>query len=308
MKSFSYWLRTGDMGAVKAALQVGSPSEGGVIVPDDFYATIVAKRNEASWLRNAGVQVLQTSRDVLAVPYQSSTDAKFVVAAEEGAYSEVEPTLDQVQITVHKWTNLIKVSEELLEDEQANLEAFLAAHIAEKMALTEGYYAVLGSGSSQHLGITAADSDTVTIYDFASAAQIEPAEVMQIPYQVNSFYRGRGVWTMSGDTESYLRGLETSNHFAFPAGPEAGGKGFALTEMLGRPVANQDGMASIAASAKVIVFGDWSQYFLVEHGGLTIARNPYLYQANGQVGIFSRFRQGGAPIQYEAFVVARQSA
>lgn len=309
MKSFGYWLRTGDMGAVKAALQEGTASEGGVIVPDDFFATVVEKRNAASWLRGSGVTVIQTSRDVVNIPYQSSTDALFVVAAEEAAYNQTEPTLDQVAVTVHKWTNLIKVSEELLTDQAANLEAFLSSKIAEKMAMTEGYYAVLGTGSSQHAGVIGAnDSDAITIYDFASAAQIEPSEIMAIPYQLNSFYRSRATWAMVGETEAYLRGLETSNHFAFSAGPEAGGTGWALNQLLGRPLVNQDGMASIAASAKVILFGDWSYFTLVENGSLTIARNPYLYQANGQVGIFSKFRQGGAATQLEAFVVARQSA
>jgi HK97 family phage major capsid protein len=114
---------------------------------------------------------------------------------------------------------------------------------------------------------------------------------------------------MSADTEAYLRSLETTTHFAFegalPFGENAGA---AMDRLLGRPVVNQDGMASIAASAKVIVVGDWSHYFLCEHGNIEVTRNPYLYQANGQVGIFSKKRWGGAPVQTEAFVVMRQSA
>jgi HK97 family phage major capsid protein len=48
-------------------------------------------------------------------------------------------------------------------------------------------------------------------------------------------------------------------------------------------------------------FGNWNFYALAERRGLTISRNPYLYQANGQIGIFCSVRFGGAVLQSEAF-------
>jgi predicted phage gp36 major capsid-like protein len=36
---------------------------------------------------------------------------------------------------------------------------------------------------------------------------------------------------------------------------------------------------------------------------MVVSRNPYLYQANGQIGLFAKVRQGGAVLQAEAFSV-----
>lgn len=312
VKAFIHYLRTGDEIAAKAALQIGTSSEGGYLVPNEFESTIVARRNEVSWLRAAGVRSFRGSRDIMDVPRQYTSTAKFSVTAEEGSYSESEPTFAQVQITAYKFTKLIKVSEELLEDTAANLEEFLSEEIAQGMALTEGYYATMGSGSSQPQGVAAADSDTVPYYDFASAAQIEPEEIMGMFYTPNSAYRANGTWVMNGSIEGYLRGLRDANNWAF--NPAAGGVvGAAMNLLLGRPVFNEDGMTGTTsgvpvASTNHLVFGDWNYYGLYERAGLSIVRNPWLYQASGQVGIFCRFRLGGAILQSEAFVVGNQTA
>jgi HK97 family phage major capsid protein len=68
-----------------------------------------------------------------------------------------------------------------------------------------------------------------------------------------------------------------------------------------KPVFLSDSAVAIATTAKTIMFGNWNYYGLVERRGLTISRNPYLYQANGQIGIFCSVRFGGAVLQAEAF-------
>lgn len=309
--SFFHWLRTGDEGAVKAALQEGSASEGGYLVPDDFYSTIIERRDAQAWTRQAGVTVIQTSRDIINVPTQTSSNAKFVVAAEEGAYSQVEPTLGQVAISVHKFTKLIKVSEELLEDSAANLDAFLSGQIAQGMALTEGYYVAAGTGTAQPYGITAYASGTIEHYAASSAAEIQvEGDLIPLFYGLNSFYRSRGSWVMNGTVEAYLRALRDANNWILT--PQAPGtNGVALPGIFGRPVYNEDGMTGTTSGLPTttshhVIFGDFSYYAVVERAGLTVVRNPWLYQATGQVGIFCRFRLGGAVLQGEAFGLLTQ--
>ena len=48
------------------------------------------------------------------------------------------------------------------------------------------------------------------------------------------------------------------------------------------------------------LFGDFSMYAFVERQGVTLSRNPYLYQANGQIGLFVKQRFGGAVLQSAA--------
>jgi HK97 family phage major capsid protein len=67
-------------------------------------------------------------------------------------------------------------------------------------------------------------------------------------------------------------------------------------------------MAEIAASAKTILIGDFSYYWIVQNGGWSVDRNPYLYMANGQVGFFARQRVDGRVVLAEAFAALQQHA
>lgn len=302
MQSFSHWLRTGDQAAVKAALQEGTTTEGGFAVPNDFYDQFVAKRNVYSGVRKAGVRVIQTSRDYMDIAVEDTSTTTFVRSAEEAAYDENEVTMKQVQVTVHKWTKLCKVSEEFLEDDAANVMDFVMNDLAIKAAQTEDRYVINGTGTNQHKGVMSLTSTECGWLDFDSTGNITADEIPELLYKINSAYRQNASWFMHNDIEGYLRKIRDTSLFAFqPVLNMADGLSQWST-LLGRPVFNEANMTSTLATANnVIVIGDFSQYALVERKGLVVSRNPYLYQGNGQVGIFAHFRQGGAPLIYEAF-------
>lgn len=52
---------------------------------------------------------------------------------------------------------------------------------------------------------------------------------------------------------------------------------------MGYPAYIAPDMDVITTSGKAVVFGDFSMYASAEREGVTLSRNPYLYQANGQV-------------------------
>ena len=156
---------------VKAALQGQTDAEGGYLVPDDFYNNVVAKRDDASVIRRAGATVIQTSLDRVLIPTEGTSMAKFAITAEEAAIDEDEPTFGQAVATVYKATKLVKLSEELMADEKANLQPFLGNAFGRAEAEWENYYFVsTGTGSSQPkaalqesgLGMTAAGTNAIT--------------------------------------------------------------------------------------------------------------------------------------------------
>ena len=77
---------------------------------------------------------------------------------------------------------------------------------------------------------------------------------------------------------------------------------------MGYPAYIAPDMDAVAASGKSVVFGDFSMYAFAERAGVTLSRNPYLYQANGQVGLFVKQRFGGAVLQTLAFKYLTQHA
>jgi HK97 family phage major capsid protein len=306
VKSFLHWIRTGDEVAYKAAMQGQTDSEGGYAVPDDFYNQIVAKRDQVSILRQMGVVSYPTTLDRVLVPTEGTAATKFVVTAEEGTYDENEPTLGQVVVTVHKMTKVIKISEELEMDAKANFGPWLTNIWARALGVTENYQAfnvaAAGSGAWQSatyastLGNTAA-SQTVTT----------AAEVLALIYAMPSAYSDNLKLVMRRSVLGQLRGLASSSVFTFMPTP-AGSGGPNTTsgsagELHGIPVYLTDEMpAQAAASVKHILLFNPDFYFVAEREGMTVSRNPYLYQASGQIGLFAKWRAGGAATQAAAFL------
>lgn len=306
-KAWLHYVRTGDasrLKSIKAAMQEGTDSEGGYVVPNDFYARIVEKRDELSFARAAGARVIRTTLSTVDIPTEANSSS-FSFIAEEGAYGQSEPTLGQVQVTVYKAGFLVKISEELLADQAANLDGFLTQHIGFQLGLHENLYVLSGTGSSQPQGVLV--GGTVNNDHFTSATAITAAQMVSLRHKLAKPYRAGASWVMDDATEGYIRGL-TGNPFSFMVTPQGNSNSAAFSnELLGHPVYTSASMPDIGSGLNSVVFGNWNYYALVEREGMSIQRNPYLYQANGQVGLFVKVRWGGAVIHAEAFQIANHA-
>jgi HK97 family phage major capsid protein len=110
---------------------------------------------------------------------------------------------------------------------------------------------------------------------------------------------------MENATLWYLKGLSGTNVFLLNGDSKSTLLG---NDLWGKPVFVSDSMGSFTTTAnKSLAYGNWAYYALVERQGMEVSRNPYLYQANGQVGLFSKVRWGGAVLQAEAFQYATQA-
>jgi HK97 family phage major capsid protein len=291
--TFIHWVKSGDTVAAKAALQEDTTTEGGYLVPDDFLGRIIAKRDEMSIMRQMGAQIIPTSRDVVNVPTENAAVSPARVA-EEGATNESEPTFAQVAIEVHKVDNLIKVSEELMADEAANLMGFLSNHVARQFAAWENDAFFVGTGSNEPDGVFQSGTAAITS-DYATS--IATSEIPELYFKLAGEYRDTPscYWAMKDSTLGLIQGLTGSN-FQF-VGTPAGG----IMQLWNKPVKTSSRIAAHTAGLKSIVFGDFNYYAIVERAGLSVFRNPYLYAGNGQIGLTWKQRVGGAVLQAEAF-------
>ena len=198
----------------------------------------------------------------------------------------------QVALTIHKFTKMIKVSEEMLDGDAVGLEAYIASVVARASAAAENYYCSIGTGTGMPQGIVA--GATASGITTASATAITAAELISAMGTVASpYHNSSSGFLMKGATKFYLQGL-TGNSFQFINTPAGG-------DFMGYPAYIAPDMDAIAKDGKAVVFGDFSMYAFAEREGVTLSRNPYLYQANGQVGLFVKQRFGGAVLQTLAF-------
>lgn len=282
---------------VKGAWEGGTDNEGGYAVPDDFYNSIIEQRDLASWVRQAPVQRFTTNRDRILIPTEATAGTKLVVTDEEAAYDENEPVFGQAALTIFKFTKMIKTSEELLDGDAVGLEKYLASTIARAQAKAENYYCTVGTGSGMPQGLVYASTSSAVM--MATADTIVSSDITGALGTISAGYEEPGMMglIMNPSVLWYIRGI-TGNPFQFAVTPQGAGD-----SILGIPVFKApDCDALTVHSGKVITYANFGFYAFAERQGITVARNPYLYQANGIVGIFAKSRFGGVLTQTGAAV------
>jgi len=286
----------------KAALQEGTTTEGGYLVPAGELGRIIEQRDEASLVARLGVTPFTTDRDVFNIPTEATAMTKFTIVAEEGAISDAEnePVFGQAAVTLYAFEKTVLVSWQLLEDYNSGLEAYLDRGLGRAWAMTENYYSQIGSGSSQPQGVFVGGTAGLTL---DSASAIGAAEVPELLGKLQVPYRNGAVVIMNRTTAAYLAGL-TGNQFQFrqPMANIIKVNGEDLG--IGYPVIPTEDAAVIAASAKSMLFGNFEFYGWVRNRSLRVQRLVELYAGTGQIGILATFRAGGKVLQAEAFQYA----
>lgn len=261
-------------------------AEGGYLVPDPLLNRIIAKRDLASWVRQAPCSYFSTPADHLLVPVEDTRYADFQSTAESAGYSnDTTGNVGQKDLALTKYTKLIKVSEEFLSAQNSNWESWIADVLGRTEAGTENAIATAnvldGSGAT---AATAAGSSTT----------LTAAELAALVGSLTNGYAVQGEcgFLMKNKTKWYLKGLTGSN-FNFintPAG----------ADFFGYPAYVSDDMPAMTSGLYSTVFGNFTYFAVVEKPGMMVQRNPYLYMANGQVGIFANIFRAYDVLQSEA--------
>ena len=105
------------------ALQIGTDSEGGYLVPDEYEKTLVEALEEENIFRKLA-HVISTSSGDRKIPVVASKGSASWVD-EEGTIPDSDDAFNQVSIGAYKLGTLIKVSNELLNDSVFNLESYI---------------------------------------------------------------------------------------------------------------------------------------------------------------------------------------
>ena len=285
------------------ALQVGTDSEGGFLVPDEFERTLVEALEEQNIFRSLA-SVIQTSSGDRKIPVVASKGTASWVD-EEGAIPESDDSFGQVSIGAYKLGTMIKVSEELLNDSVFDLEAYISREFARRIGNKEEEAFFSGDGKGKPLGVLAATGGAETGVTAASATAFTVDEVFDLFYALKAPYRKSAVFLMNDSSVKALRKLKDGNgQYLWQPSLTAG----APDTLLGRPVHTSAYMPATAAGAKSILFGDLSYYWVADRQGRSFRRLGELFAPTGQVGFLATQRVDGKLILPEAVQVLQQKA
>ena len=289
--------------SVVNALQEGTDSEGGYLVPDEYERTLVEALEEENMFRQLA-KVIRTSSGDRKIPVVATKGTASWID-EEGAYTESDDSFGQVSIGAYKVGTMIKVSEELLNDSVFDLESYIAKEFARRIGAKEEEAFFTGDGSGKPLGILAATGGAETGVTAASSTAVTADELMDLFYSLKSPYRKKAVWVLNDSTIKAVRKLKDSTgQYLWQPSLVAG----TPDTLLGRPMKTSAYMPVIAAGAKTIAFGDFSYYWIADRQGRSFKRLNELYAANGQVGFLGFQRVDGKLVLSEAVKVLAQKA
>ena len=291
------------MPSVTDALQIGTDSEGGYLVPDEYERTLVEALEEENVFRQMA-KVIKTSSGDRKIPVVASKGTASWID-EEGAFPESDDSFWQVSIGAYKLGTMIKVSEELLNDSVFDLQSYISREFARRIGAKEEEAFFTGDGKGKPLGVLAAKGGAEAGVTAASATAVTADELMDLYYAMKSPYRKKSVWVLNDSTIKAIRKLKDGNgQYLWQPSLTAG----TPDTILGRPVKTSAYMPAIAAGAKSIAFGDFSYYWIADRQGRSFKRLNELFAATGQVGFLASQRVDGRLILAEAIKVLQQKA
>ena len=288
---------------IQNALQVGTDSEGGYLVPDEFERTLIEALQEENVFRQLANVIMTSSGDKKIPVVAAKGSASWV--DEEGVIPESDDAFGQVSIGAYKLATMIKVSEELLNDSVFNLEQYIAKEFAKRIGSKEEEAFFVGDGIGKPTGIFNATGGGGVGVTTASASAITMDELMDLFYSLKSPYRKNAVFVTNDATIKNIRKLKDGNgQYLWQPSLTAGQP----DTLLNRPLKTSAYVPVIGSAAKTIAFGDFSYYWVADRQGRAFQRLNELYAATGQVGFKATQRVDGKLILAEAIKVLQMKA
>lgn len=333
-RAFSQWLRVGDVrlpaesrsilergmhildgdeagaldGEEARALSAGTGSAGGYTVPTGFANTIV----ETITLHNAVRRAVAlcggsplTTADGTGLPFATNDDTATTgeLLAENGEASEGDPTFGQKTLNAYIYSSkMVKLSLALLQDNGVNLDDYVARMLGQRVGRIQNTHFTTGDDSGKPNGIVTASSVGKTA---AATGAITFDELIDLQDSVDEAYRlGMCAWMMKQSTLTAVRKLKDGDsQYIWRPGGTAGQP----DTLLNYPYVTNPDMAALGASAKTVVFGDFSKYQIRQVGDILVLQARERYIEKLQVA-FLAFQRADADLLDTAAVKVLQQA
>lgn len=243
------------------------------VIPQGFYGRLWEYMIETSSVLQLGPQILRTTTgETIKLPRATAHPAAASIT-EGAAITASDPTLSSVNSTVAKEGWLTQFTTELLTDSAVDLEGYLARQAGRSLGNAVGTAAVTAAIAAASAGVTAGNGiGAVTSFGTQSTEGEGFDFLIGLYYSVIAPYRNSPScgWLLSDVTASTVRKLKSADGvYAWQPSVTAG----APDLILGKPVVTDTNVADPAASAKSILFGDWSSLVVRLAGGFRFERS-----------------------------------
>lgn len=303
---FAKWLRGGDKALnasdweiVRATMSTGTNTEGGYTVQTEVAASVLEALKAYGGMRSIADVFSTAQGNPMNWPTSDGTSEEGEIVDENASASDADATFGVKSLPVYKYSSkVITVPVELLQDSNVDIEAFVRARLATRLGRITNKHFTIGTGSSQPNGVVTAAGVGVTAANSSSqVTAVTYDSLVDLQHSVDPAYRegGNCRFMFNDSTLKSIRKIKDgSSRPIFVPGYEQGNPGGAPDRLLGDPITINQSVASMAASAKSILYGDFSHYKIRDVMGVELQRyTDSAYAKKGQVGFLAWLRSGG---------------
>lgn len=279
---------------VQNALSIGTDSEGGYLVPDEYEKKLVESLQDEVFFRSLATVIRTSSGDRKIPIVTSKGEAAWI--DEEGQFPESDDSFGQTSIGAYKLATMIKVSDELLNDSVFNIEQYISKEFGRRIGAKEEEAFFVGDGQGKPIGLfnTTGGAETGVT---AATVSITFDDVMDLYYSLRAPYRNKASWLLNDSTVKAIRKLKDGNgNYIWQPSVREGEP----DRILNRLYRTSIYVPELAEGKRVMAFGDYSYYWIADRQGRSFKRLNELYAATGQVGFLACERVDGKLILSEA--------
>lgn len=295
---------------IRAAMSTTTGTEGGYTVAPEFSRSLLTSMREMGGVRSVA-SVIQTSTGAqMLFPTADSTAEEGEIVGQNATATVGETTFGQATLDVYKYSSKsIALPFELLQDSAFDLETYIRALLALRLARIQARHHTVGTGTGQPRGVATAAA-VGKVGATGQTTSITYDDMIDLEHSIDPVYRDRARYMMHDDALKAIRKLkDTQGRPIFVPGYEIGNPGGAPDRLLGREIVINQKMPSPAASAKSVLFGDFSKYLIRDVMDVTLFRmTDSAYTLKGQVGFVAFCRSGGNLIDVGGAVKAYQNS
>jgi HK97 family phage major capsid protein len=316
---FNTWARRGAEGmtqeqvaAFRNVMSTTTGSQGGHTVPTEISQMLIDSLKGYGAMRAVSTVIATSDGKPLSFPTSDGTSETGEWIAQNTTSTNADPTFGTVSVNVFKASSKdVAAPIELLQDSVIDIEAFIMARLAQRLGRLTNTAFTVGTGTTQPDGVVPRSSVGKT-GTTGQTLTIIVDDIIDLIHSVDPAYRSNRCCFMANDAlvrvirklkDGQQRPIWTPNDFqGIQNAPNGGGNGgYAAQDravpydlLMGYPLYVNNDMASPAANARTLLFGDFSKYMIRDAMDVTMFRfTDSAYSKLGQVGFLAWMRTGG---------------
>ena len=265
-------------------------------LPYESNRKYMAELEKESIFRQFATSINVSSSNNTVLAYASDDVAACVPEGESINVSNLADDFTRIKTEAHKVVSLVKIANAFVTDNAFDIKKHLPKRFAKVFGRAEENIFINGTGEGQPVGIL---NDTLGAETGVTTTDVTFDDVINLYMSVKAKHRKHGVWLMNDETALALRKLKDKDgNYLWQEN---------MDTILGKPVYISEFMPCIATGKKVIAFGDFSYYWILNRRPLAVRALKEKFELYDQTGYLAMEYIDGKLVNKEAIKVMQIS-